>query len=67
MSVRISWLKRKLAKLYREHLRAMSGYDCGYELAGEISLRISQIRSEFNDIADELKRIDPECPESLKL
>ena len=61
---RIARLKAKARRLYiRANGWMDDGYDCGFQLADEISGgRYSAYRHRFDKTMRELRRLDPEAP-----
>lgn len=55
-------LKISARLAYREYRAMLSHYDCGIELAKYLNPDIELKRREFNDLMDEIAKLDPNAP-----
>lgn len=56
-------LKRKAERYYILYYKEADKYDCGLSLAENISPTMVQYKTAFNEIMDELAKIDPSAPD----
>lgn len=55
-------LKAKLKRTYLSIRKKEGSYSCGTTLMNYISAEITELKTLFNQTADKLSEIDPECP-----
>lgn len=61
---KIASLKREARLQYNIYTRARNNMDCGAAMAEHISRDVSTAKNSFNEIMDELAKIDPSTPNS---
>lgn len=64
----IDWLKKKMGNAVRHYRRELirHGYDAGANIAAAMCPDVSKAAGDVNDIAAELKKIDPDFPANWK-
>ena len=60
--IKKSILKKKLKSIYKRIINDFQDYDCGHTLLLAMSIRYYELCEEFNQTADKLSKIDPDCP-----
>lgn len=57
----IQKLKAKLRKYYLQYHNALDGLDCGKTLGEYVSSRATRAKCAYNEVIDELVKLDPEA------
>ena len=55
-------MKAKARRLYRKLNWYMEDYDCGIEMACNISLNVSTVNRKLDKVLDKLKELDKDYP-----
>ena len=64
MSIKTTLLKRSARKHYLAYMKAKDNLSCGATLAAHVSSTVYGHAKAFNDTMDELKQLDPSCPDA---
>lgn len=56
------FLKRKLKSIYKQIAFGFEDYNCGHTLLSHMSSSYYNLCKKFNETADKLAKLDPDCP-----